>query len=87
MPITRSAIKSMRSDARKHKLNQMITSEIKTLLKKVTVLASQDLEKAKAAAQSVTSKLDKAARKGIIPKGRADRKKADLGRLLSKAKS
>ena len=46
--------------------------------------AAEDAEKALRKAHSV---LDKAAKKGVIPKPRADRKKARLARAVHKAQS
>ena len=87
MPITKSAIKRMRSNERKFVRNQMIRSELKTLFKKVAALADRDLEKAKLEAKQLESKFDKAAHCGVIPKERANRKKSRLAALLSKSKS
>jgi len=70
---------------KKREQNHSVRSEIKTLLKRVSLIASQDLEKAKQEARLTVSKLDKAARRSIIPKGHADRKKADLAVLLAKS--
>ena len=63
----------------------MVRSELKTLYKKISVLASQDLAKAKEEAKALVSKFDQAARKGIIPKEKANRKKSRLALLLSKS--
>ena len=86
MPITKSAIKRMRSDRRKYLRNQVVRSELKTILRKVTLLAEQNFEKAKEEARALTSRLDKAARKGIIPRTKASRRKSRLARLLAKHK-
>lgn len=86
MPIAKSAIKRMRSDERKRTRNQSVRSELKTLYRKLTALVSQDFEKAKEEARQLASKLDKAARRGIIPKERASRKKSRLTALLAHAK-
>ncbi len=87
MPITKSAIKRVRSDGRKHLRNQTVRSELKTLFKKVTALVTQDTAQAKEEAKLFVSKLDKAARKNIISKEKANRKKSRLAALLKKAGS
>ncbi len=84
MPITESAIKRMRSDARKQQRNLIVRSELKTLFKKLTATVVQDPQKAKDEAKALVSKFDRAARKGIIPKEKANRKKARIALLLSK---
>ena len=86
MPIIKSAMKHMRSDRRKSVRNLAVRSELKTLYKRLSALAGQNPGEAKEKAQLLISKLDKAARSGTIPKGRANRKKARIARLLSSGK-
>ena len=86
MPNIASAAKRMRSDQKKRLRNQTAMSELGTLSKKLTALASTDPKQAKSVAHELVSKLDKAVSHGIIPHGRADRKKARIGRILSKLK-
>ncbi len=87
MPITKSAVKRMRSDERKYLRNQIVRSELKTIFKKVSILITQDLEKAREEIRSLVSKFDKAVKKGIIPKEKANRKKSRLAALLNRTKS
>ena len=84
MPNMRSAAKRMRSNLKKQHLNQSALSELKTLYVKLTEQVKVDPAKAKECAQHLCSKLDKAVSRGIIPHGRADRKKARIGRLVQK---
>ncbi|MBI4388495.1 MAG: 30S ribosomal protein S20 [Candidatus Omnitrophica bacterium] len=84
MPITKSAIDHVRSDKRKQARNQKVRSELRTLFKKIALLATQDSAKAKEEAQSLISKFDRAAQKGAIHKQKANRKKSRLARLLAK---
>ena len=86
MPIKASAKKRMRSDAKKHLKNQAVLSELHTLYKKVVEEAAANVGKAKEEARNLISKLDKAVSHGIIPHGKADRKKARIGKLLNKKK-
>lgn len=75
----------MRSDYKKNERNQTIISELKTLDKKLQKLAN-DPKKAKDYAKVVISSYDSAASKGIIPKGRANRKKSRIEHFISRIK-
>ena len=88
MPITKSAMKRMRSNERKRQRNQRVLARLKTISKRFKqAFDDQDASRAKVEAQAVKKYYDKAASKGVIPKGRADRKKARvdlaLGKLLA----
>jgi len=78
MPITLSAKKKLRADARKKFINQKAEARVKSALKKFRDQPTNE------ALKQVYSVLDVAAKKGIIPKMRADRKKSRLSSLLSK---
>lgn len=85
MPITKSAIKRMRSNKRKEAANIQIKSRLKTLFKKYTKLVtSKEVDAAKDAAQALCREYDKAASKNAIPKQRASRKKSRITRTLNK---
>lgn len=73
----------MRSDAKKHLRNQTALSELKTLSKKLLELKSSGAE-ASQLSQRLISRYDRAVSKGIIPRKRADRKKARIVRFLAK---
>ena len=83
MPNKESAAKRMRSDAQKKFRNQTTLSELHNRYKKLLGLVKTNLDSAKKQAGILVSKLDKAVTRGIIPHGRADRKKARIGKLLS----
>lgn len=87
MPNKPSAAKRMRSDAKKQLLNQSTVSELKTLFAKLTQAVQQNRAQAEELARTLISKFDRAITRGIIPHGRADRKKARIGRLLGKKTS
>ncbi len=91
MPNIKSAIKRMRSDARKRERNQATLSELKTLEKNMRKNASDNPSKAKEIGQRLISRFDRAVTRGIVPRGRADRKKSRvtvfLAKLPSKSKS
>ncbi|HOE69220.1 MAG TPA: 30S ribosomal protein S20 [Candidatus Omnitrophota bacterium] len=83
MPNIASAAKRMRSDAKKRARNQAVLSELKTLSKKLSQLASNP-EKAKTTAAELVTRYDRAVSKGVIPRGRADRRKSRIAAFLSK---
>ncbi len=85
MPNIRSAAKRIRSDAKKRERNLAVISELRTLSKKLAQLAL-DSVKAQEVAATLVSRYDRAAFKGIIPKGRANRRKARIASFLSKIK-
>ena len=85
MPITKSAIKRMRSNKKKHERNQQVKSSLKTLFKSFTkTLDEKDVEKTQHEAKNVCKAYDKAASQGIIPKQRANRKKKRIAYALNK---
>ena len=75
----------MRSDAKKRSKNQVTLSELKTLYQRLATL-SQEPAKAKELAESLISRYDRAVSRGIIPRGRADRKKSRIANFLAKIK-
>lgn len=79
-----AAIKQVRKDARRALGNQAVRSELKTLWSKLSKLSSPDQEKAKGLACKLTSKWDRAVASGMVPKGRADRKKARIAHFLTR---
>ena len=88
MPNTRSAAKRMRSNEWRHAQNLGVRSELETRWNKLVALSQKKGEPndggLKERARILVSKLDKAAVHGVIPYGRADRKKARIAKLLSK---
>ena len=78
MPIILSAKKKLRADARKESNNRKVKAQLRFILKKFAASPTNE------ALRDAFSILDVAAKKRIIPKGRADRKKSRLTSLLSK---
>ncbi len=76
----------MRSDAKKRATNQAAISELKTLGQRLTHLSSEPA-KAREFARHVISRYDRAVSRGIIPRGRADRKKSRIAKFLAGLKS
>ena len=81
MPNIRSAKKRMRSDAKKQARNKAATSELDNLHKKLRTLSGKPAE-AKTLAALLISRYDRAVSRGVIPRGRADRKKSRIARFL-----
>ena len=85
MPRRRTSLKAQRKDKKRRLRNLKIKREIKKAIKKITAyLLAKNASEAKALLPSVFSKLDKAAKKGIIKKNNAARKKSRLSRMLLK---
>jgi small subunit ribosomal protein S20 len=82
----KSAIKSIRQDARKTLRNRPVRSSLKTYVKSaVGTIALGDEETSQEVVRLAISKLDKAAQKGIIHKNQAARRKSRLAKKLNKA--
>lgn len=75
----RSAIKAARQARRRHLRNKSVESEVKTFIKKVDLLIEDnDLAKAEAELRTAMSALDRAAKKGVIHRNNAARRKSRL---------
>jgi small subunit ribosomal protein S20 len=75
MPHHKSAEKRMRTNEKARLRNRAVKSTMKSALKKFDEApAAQSAE----ALREAVAELDRAAKKGVIPKGRADRKKSRL---------
>lgn len=76
----------MRSDAVKRDRNQATLSELKNLDQKLKKSAA-DPTKAAEIAKLAISRYDNAVVRGILPRGRADRKKSRIALFLNKLKT
>lgn len=77
MPITKSAVKKQRSDEKKAVFNKSTKTKTKTAIDAFKKAPSTEtLSKA-------FSMVDKAAKKGVLKKGKADRIKARLSKKIS----
>ncbi len=85
MPNIRSAAKRIRSDAKKRAKNMAVLSELKSLSKKLAQLGSEP-EKAQVLASTLIARYDRAVTKGVIPHGRADRRKSRIQHFVAKLK-
>ena len=79
MPHHKSAVKRIRTAKRDRIRNTSIKSEIKSLLKK-----AQETPADKEVARLMVSKLDRAVRKGVIPKSVANRRKSRLALMINR---
>ncbi|MFS0822635.1 30S ribosomal protein S20 [Bacillus sp. 1P02SD] len=84
MPNIKSAIKRVKTNDESRAQNATVKSAMRTAVKNFEALvANNDAENAKAAFLTASSKLDKAARKGLIHKNVADRQKSRLAKKLN----
>ena len=82
MPQHKSCEKRIRVSKKQNARNRQIKSAVKTATKKFLAAGADEAETAYRAA---ASELDRAAKKGAIPKPRANRTKSRLARRLNKA--
>ncbi len=88
MPRQRTSLKTQRKDKKRRLRNIKIKRDMKKAIKKFnTYLSGKNIAEAKNFLSSVFSKLDKAAKKGIIKKNNAARRKSSLSRALLTAQS
>ena len=79
MPNTKSAERRMRNSARKHNDNRMVKSRLKSLERNYADLVKAGKkDEAATAFCGLSSAFDKAAKRGIIHKTKANRKKSRL---------
>ena len=84
MQKNKSAEKRNRQNEKLRASNKMVKSSIRTAAKKVVVAAEgKDKVNAEAALHTMMSEIDTAARKGIVKKNAAARKKSRMQRLVN----
>jgi small subunit ribosomal protein S20 len=81
MPHHKSAEKRMRTAKKSRIRNASVKSEIKTYLKRM-----QETPGNAELASETTSKLDRAVRKGVIPKSVANRRKSRIAKAINRTK-
>ncbi|MCK4473949.1 30S ribosomal protein S20 [Candidatus Parcubacteria bacterium] len=85
MPITKSAKKSVRQSLKRKSRNIGKKRKLKDLLKKVKSLTSEKkIKEVKLLVPQIYKLLDKAAKKGLIKKNTADRKKSRITKSINK---
>lgn len=83
MPITQSAKKALRQSKKRRVVNVKYLVQIRTLTKQLKKLAQENkLKEARALLPKVYQALDKAAKKDVIKKNSASRKKSRIARAL-----
>ena len=81
MPVTKTAKRALRTSLLKKAINDRTIKTLKEEIKKVVKLAKTDTKEAKKELSKAYSVIDKAAKRGIIKKNNASRKKAQLSRI------
>lgn len=81
MPITKSAKKAVRGSLRKKASNDRRVRIMREIIKKIEKTSKTDKAKAAKIIPQAFQAIDKAAKKGVIKKNNAARKKARLSRL------
>ena len=84
MPRHKSNFKRMRTSKKQNLYNRQVKSSIKTLGKKFEASTEEDSQ---TLLREFSSELDRAAKKGVIPKRRADRKKSRIALELNRRKA
>jgi small subunit ribosomal protein S20 len=85
MPVTKSAKKALRQNVKRRARNIRRKKKVKSLIKEVKRLVSQDkAEEAKKLLPQIYKALDKTAKVGIIKKNTASRKKSRITTLINK---
>jgi small subunit ribosomal protein S20 len=82
MPITTSAKKAIRVSKRKKVVNDRRTKAMKESIKKIEKTAKTDKAAAVKLVPAAYAAIDKAAKRGVIKKNTASRKKSRITRLV-----
>ncbi|MCB5224861.1 MAG: 30S ribosomal protein S20 [Candidatus Cloacimonadaceae bacterium] len=83
MPRTKSPMKRMKTDAKRQARNNYVKRTIRTLDKQLRT--DMPAEEKEALLNEIYSQLDKAAKKGVIHKRTASRRKARLASYVNKS--
>jgi len=84
MPNTKSAKKALRSSERKRVFNLRKKREMNDVVKEIrTLVAANKSKEAQALLSRAYQTIDKAAKRGIIKKNTASRKKSRLSKILA----
>lgn len=86
MPQIKSNIKTMEKDAARHAANSRVKSSVHTAIRRSTeAIATGDADAVKKAYDKASSVIDSAARKGVLHKNTAARKKSRLAAKVNSA--
>ena len=86
MPQRRTAIKDLRKNHARHMHNLDIKTDLKKTLKSFLSAAKDKKENSKELLKAVYKKLDKAAKRNVVHKKTAARRKSRFAKLLAAAK-
>jgi small subunit ribosomal protein S20 len=86
MPNNASAEKRMRQERKRRMHNRMVKSIVKTQITKARQAIAGQTADAEAAVRAAVSELDRAAKKGVIHKNNAARRKSRLMKQLNATK-
>jgi len=81
MPVTKTAKRALRTSMLNKAINDRTKKALKEEVKKVVKLVKTDIKEAKKELSKAYSLIDKAAKKGVIKKNNASRKKAQLSKM------
>jgi len=85
MPQRKNAVKRLRVDKKRRIRNIKVKDDLKKTLKQFqSLVAAKNIEEAKKCLVEISSKFDRAASKGIVSKGLANRRKSRLTIKLNK---
>lgn len=85
MPVTKSAQKALRKDAKRSAKNRIYKNKVRALIKEVRSLGeAKKLPEAQKLLPRVYKILDKAAKARVIKKNTASRKKSRIAKLVNK---
>jgi len=82
MPIIKSAKKAIRGSLRKKAFNDRQKHAMKDIIKKIEKISKTDKKEAEKLLSSAFAIIDKTAKKGVIKKNNAARKKSRLSKLI-----
>jgi len=82
MPIIKSAKKAIRVSARKKAINDRRKRSMKEVIKKIEKISKTDKTEAGKMLSVAYQTIDKAAKRGVIKKNNAARKKSRLSKLI-----
>lgn len=86
MPIKKAGKKALRTSKAKHQINLSVKKELHSSIKKFNELIKDDkAEEAKKELNKCYKTLDKAAKKNVIKKNTASRKKSRLSKALNRS--
>lgn len=85
MANTKSAQKNIRKTQARTLGNRVVKSRLRTLAKKVAQLSTEKSEASAQAAAEYASALDKAVKRGVIHRNKANRHKSAIASLVHKA--